>query len=283
MMPVLFFAPDAPKLRELPRGIQLEVLALVHQLQVLRRSPRRSRPRLTPADRLLWMWIRGSGRSDARTRDRQAETVIAWHHCGIRAFGGGRVGDASVGRPLPADVRVLIRAMSNANPLWGAPRIHGELLKLGIDVSQATVAKCMVRSRHPPSQTWRTFWLPGQIVAADFCVGTDCDVRLVVLVFLAHERIASSTWPSLTIQPRPGRFSSCAKRSPGTRRLDFWSTTAITRSTDGRTRRRRSESTKSSRHRVRRGSNTYTERFIGFARREYLDLVIGAVRRDYSG
>jgi hypothetical protein len=64
----------------------------------------------------------------------------------------------TLGRPvIPRDVRVLIRSMAEANPLWGAPRIHGELLKLGIDVCQATVARYMPRHRRPPSQTWRTF------------------------------------------------------------------------------------------------------------------------------
>jgi hypothetical protein len=81
--------------------------------------------------------------------------------------------------------------MSEGNPLWGAPRIHGELLKLGIGVSQASVAKYMVRRRQPPSQTWRTFLRNqiGQIAAADFFVVPTATYRLLfVLVILAHER-----------------------------------------------------------------------------------------------
>ena len=97
-----------------------------------------------------------------------------------------------MGRPaISPDVRALIRTMSEANPRWGAPRIHGELLKLGIDVCQATVAKYMVRRRQPPSQTWRTFLANhrGQIVAADFFVVPTATCRLLfVLVMLAHER-----------------------------------------------------------------------------------------------
>ncbi|CAN5644280.1 hypothetical protein BH20ACI3_BH20ACI3_32970 [soil metagenome] len=63
-----------------------------------------------------------------------------------------------VGRScVSREIRELIRQMSTANPLWGAPRIHGELLKLGVQISQATVAKYIVRRRRPPSQTWRTF------------------------------------------------------------------------------------------------------------------------------
>ena len=81
--------------------------------------------------------------------------------------------------------------MSEANPLWGAPRIHGEFLKLGIDISQATVAKYIVRRRQPPSQTWRTFLRNhiGQLVAADFFVVPTATCRLLfVLVMLAHDR-----------------------------------------------------------------------------------------------
>ncbi len=81
--------------------------------------------------------------------------------------------------------------MSQANSLWGAPRIHGELLKLGVNVSQATVAKYMARRRRPPSQTWRTFLANhlGQIAAADFFVVPTATYRLLfVLVILAHER-----------------------------------------------------------------------------------------------
>jgi putative transposase len=85
------------------------------------------------------------------------ETVIAWHRRGFRLFWTWK-SRRRTGRPtVPRDVRTLIRTMSDANPLWGAPRIHGELLKLGIEVGQASVAKYMVRRRQPPSQTWRSF------------------------------------------------------------------------------------------------------------------------------
>ena len=87
---------------------------------------------------------------------------------------------------MPADVRALIRTMAQANPRWGAPRIYGELLKLGIQISQATVAKYMGRWRQPPSQNWRTSLRNhiGQIVAADFFVVPTVTYRLLfVLVF----------------------------------------------------------------------------------------------------
>jgi putative transposase len=171
--------------------LQLEILALRHQLQVLQRS-RAPRLRLAQADRLLWVWL---SRVWSEWRDGlmivKPETVIAWHRRGFRAFWTWK-SRRPMGRPsVPSDVRALIRTMSEANPRWGAPRIHGELLKLGIEVSQATVAKYMVRLRQPPSQAWRTFLTNhmAQIVAADFFVVPTAACRLLfVLVILAHER-----------------------------------------------------------------------------------------------
>jgi len=169
-------------------ALQLEILALRHQLHVLQRS-RPRRLHLTQADRLLWVWL-----SKVWTQWRSAviivkpDTVIAWHRRAFRLFWTWK----SRHRPtLPADVRALIRTMSEANPLWGAPRIHGELLKLGIDVSQASVAKYLVRPRRPPSQSWRTFLTNHvhQIMAADFFVVPTATGRLLfVLVMLAHAR-----------------------------------------------------------------------------------------------
>ena len=89
------------------------------------------------------------------------------------------------GRPaVSPDVRALIREMSIANPLWGAPRIHGELLKLGISASESTVAKYMRRRRRPPSQTWRTFLTnhASQIMAADLFVVPTVTFRLLFVL-----------------------------------------------------------------------------------------------------
>jgi len=119
------------------------------------------------------------------------ETVIAWHRRAFRLWWNWK-SRCRIGRPtVPANIRTLIRTMAQANPRWGAPRIHGELLKLGIDVCQATLAKYMGRRRQPPSQTWRTFLRNhiGQIVAADFFVVPTVTYRLLfVLVLLAHDR-----------------------------------------------------------------------------------------------
>jgi putative transposase len=172
-------------------GLQLEILALRHQLQVLERT-RPRRMRLTRSDQLLWVWL-----SRVWPGWRSAvvivkpETILAWHRRGFRLFWRWK-SRRRLGRPVvPPDVRLLIQTMAKANPLWGPPRIHGELLKLGIDISQATVAKYMPRHRRPPSQTWRTFLANhvDQIVAADFFLIPTATYRLLfVLVVLAYQR-----------------------------------------------------------------------------------------------
>jgi transposase InsO family protein len=120
------------------------------------------------------------------------ETVIAWHRQGFRLFWSWKSRQKQPGRPeLARDTRALIRRMCLANPLWGAPRIHGELLKLGIDVSQATVAKYTVRTRKPPSQSWRAFLSnhASQLVSTDFFVVPTATFRLLfVFIVLAHQR-----------------------------------------------------------------------------------------------
>jgi len=120
----------------------------------------------------------------------QPDTVIRWHRKGFRLFWTWK-SRRRLGRPtVSPDVRTLIRTMSDANPLWGAPRIHGELLKLGVAISQASVAKYMMR-RRPPSPTWRIFLANHvtQLTAADFFVVPTATYRLLfVLVILAHDR-----------------------------------------------------------------------------------------------
>jgi putative transposase len=138
--------------------LRLENLALRQQLAVLRRSAPK-RVKLTPADRLFWVWLRCVW-TDWKSAliIVKAETVIAWHRKGFRLFWRWKIQHGKPGRPaVPKEVRDLIRVMSRNNPRWGAPRIHGELLKLGIEITEPTVAKYMLRHRQPPSQTWRTF------------------------------------------------------------------------------------------------------------------------------
>jgi putative transposase len=114
--------------------LQLELLAVRHQLHVITRS-RAPRTRLTASDRLLWIWLSHVWRGwQAGLVIVRPETVIAWHRRGFRLFWTWK-SRRRVGRPtVPLEVRTLIRTMSDANPRWGALRIHGELLKLGIEV-----------------------------------------------------------------------------------------------------------------------------------------------------
>ena len=117
-------------------ALQLEILAFRPQLHVLNRS-RPQRLRLTQADRMLWIWLsKFWNRWRAAVVIVKPETVLAWHRRGFRLFWTWK-SQCRKGRPsIPRNVRQLIRTMAEANPLWGAPRIHGELLKLSIDVSQ---------------------------------------------------------------------------------------------------------------------------------------------------
>lgn len=172
--------------------LQLEILALHHQLSVLQREQNR-RPRLTPFDRIFWVWLYRlwPGCLSALVIVKP-ETVIGWHRKGFRAFWTWKSRRGKPGRPpVPKDVRELIRRMCRENPLWGAPRIHGELMKLGIEASQATVSRYMVRHRKPPSQTWRTFLdnHVGCLVSVDFfTVPTATFAILFVFMVLRHDR-----------------------------------------------------------------------------------------------
>ena len=169
--------------------LELENRALRHQLHVLRRQ-RPGRPQLITIDRLLWVWLYRLWPRCLETMVLvKPATVVQWHRQGFRLFWRWR---SRSGRPsVDREVRDLIRQMNTANPLWGAPRIHGELLKLGIEISQATVAKYMVRRRGTPSLTWRSF-LRNQaagIAAIDLFVVASASFRLLyVMIVLAHDR-----------------------------------------------------------------------------------------------
>jgi hypothetical protein len=173
-------------------SLQLENLALRHPIGVLQRSTKK-RPRLTVADRLLWAWLSGVW-ADWRSALAivKPETVMAWHRKGFRLFWIWKLRRRQPGRPpVSRETRELIRKMSRENPLWGAPRIHGELLKLGIDVGETSVGKYRVRRRKPPSRTGRTFLenLLKSMVSVDFfTVPTVRFQVLYVFLVLAHGR-----------------------------------------------------------------------------------------------
>ena len=171
--------------------MQLEILALRHQLAVYKRSAKR--PRLKPADRILWSWIARlwPGWREALVIVRP-RTVIAWQRRRFRDHWTRLCRSGKPGRPVvPKQVRALIRRMSTANPLWGAPRIVGELKKIGIDVAKSTVEKYMVHPRRPPSPTWMTF-LENHLrdtVSIDFFVVPTVRFHILyVFLILAHDR-----------------------------------------------------------------------------------------------
>ena len=136
------------------------------------------------------------------------ETVVAWHRKGFRLYWTWKSRHGQPGRPaLAKKTRELIRKMSLANPLWGAPRIHGELLKLGIALSQATVAEYIVHTRRPPSQSWRAFLNNhvDQLVSRDFFVVPTATFRLLfVFVVLAHPLCANYANVGRRLLPRSG-------------------------------------------------------------------------------
>lgn len=171
------------------RDLALENPVLRQQLAVLKH--RHPRPRLTSADRWFWvvlsrMW---SGWQES-LHIVQPETIVRWHRQGFRCY--WRWKSRSRGRPkINPEIRYLIRRLCQANPLWGAPRIHGELLKLGIEISEATVSKYMIRRRGPPSQTWRAFLQnhAKELVGLDFFTVPSATFKvLFVLVILSHVR-----------------------------------------------------------------------------------------------
>ncbi len=173
-------------------SLHLEIPALRHQLVVLQRTNKK-RLRLRTSDRILWIVL---SRFWPQWRECfmlvKPNTVISWHRKGFQLFWKWKSRRGKSGRPgVSREIRDLIRNMSASNCLWGAPRLHGELLKLGIEVSQATVAKYMVKHRKPPSQPWRTFLENhvNQLVSVDFFVVPTVTFRILyVFLALAHDR-----------------------------------------------------------------------------------------------
>ena len=172
-------------------AMQLEILALRHQVAVYKQHIHR--PRLRPSDRLFWVWLsRLWSQWQEALAFVQPRTVIAWQQRRFRDHWRRLSQRGTPGRPAIAkDVRDLIRTMWRANPTWGSPRIMGELRKLGIDVAKSTVEKYRGRRRKPPSPTWKTFLNDHvkDLVALDFFTVPTVTFRvLFVLVILAHER-----------------------------------------------------------------------------------------------
>src|SRR6476661_3501030 len=257
-------------------SLEAEILALRHQLNVLRRtSPRR--PVFSNFDRMIFVCLY---RIAPRILDAitivEPETVIRWHRAGFRSFWRWK-SSRRAGRPsVPPEIRQLIREMSLANPLWGAPRIHGELLKLGIDVGQTSVAKYMARRRRPPSQGWRTFLLnhADGIASIDLFVVPTISFKLLYgLPILRHDREACG-WepvPDYLVRDRDRVYGQAFARR--LRAMGIRDRPTAPRSP---------------------WQNGYAERLIGSIRRECLDHVIvfgerhlrhvlGAYQQYYNG
>jgi hypothetical protein len=185
------------------RRLEAEILVLRHQLNVLQqRAPRRLLLRW--ADRALFVWLyrRWPRILDAVTIVRP-ETVMRWHRMGFAAYWRWKSRPRG-GRPrIGKEVGDLIRRMSIENPLWGAPKIHGELLKLGIDVAQSTVSIYMVPRQGRPLQTWKSFLRNHgeEIASIDlFVVPTISFRQLFVFLVLGHRR-RQLVWFAVTQNP----------------------------------------------------------------------------------
>ena len=185
---LLSLIPTTLRLRS---DLALENLALRQQLAVLNR--RRRRPKLRKLDRFFWVLLfRSWGRWKETLVIVKPETVLRWHRRRFASYWTRLSGHNSPGRPgKDREIRELIRKMARSNPLWGAPRVHGELLKLGIDISERTVSRWMPRRTKPPPQNWRAFLDNhiGELVSIDFFTVPTATFRvLFVLIVLAHDR-----------------------------------------------------------------------------------------------
>ena len=174
-------------------ALHLENLALRQQLAALDRKG--ARPSLRMADRLFWVVLSRlwSGWREILVIVKP-ETVIGWHRKGFRRFWTRKSRRGKPGRPpVSSEFRGLIRRMSRENPLWGAPRIHGELRMLGFEVSEAAVSKYMPRHPKPPSQTWRTFLENhvGCLASTDFFVVPTATFSLLFVARCAAARASA--------------------------------------------------------------------------------------------
>jgi hypothetical protein len=177
-------------------------VALRHQLNVLRRkAPKRIA--FSTFDRLIFSGLyRISPRIVNALVIVKPETVIRWHRAGFRLFWRWKSRSRGGRSKVPLEIRQLIH-MSLANPLWGAPRIHGELLKLGIEIGQTSAAKYMARHRKPPSQGWMTFLRnhADGIASIDLFVVPTLSFRLLYgLLILSHGR-RRILWLGVTAHP----------------------------------------------------------------------------------
>jgi transposase InsO family protein len=258
--------------------LEAEILVLRQQINVLRRkSPKRFA--FGNFDRLVFVGLYRlvPGIVDALAIIRP-ETGVRWHRAGFRTFWRWKSRRRG-GRPrVPLEIRRLIRDMGLANPLWGAPRIHGERLKLGIDVGQTSVAKYMARRRRGPSQGWRTFLCNHAhgIASMDLFVVPTLSFRLLYgLLVLRHCR-RRIMWLGMTANPTAELISRQLTESCGweaapeyiVRDRDCTYGKAYVRRVRAMGIRDRPTAPRSP------WQNAYAERLIGSIRRDLLDHVV---------
>ena len=259
-------------------ALEAEILVLRQQINVLRRT-RPRRPPFISIDRLI---LGGVCRLFPKMYDALAivrpDTVIRWHRAGFRSYWRWK-SRRRCGRPtVPLEIRRLIREMSIANPLWGAPRIHGELLKLGIDIGQTSVAKYMARRRAPPSQGWKTFLRnhADGIAAMDLFVVPTISFRLLYgLLIMGHGR-RQILWFGVTAHPTAEWIANQLTEACGWEQIPSY----LIRDRDGAygeifIRRVRSIGIRDRPTSPRSPwQNAYAERLIGSIRRECIDHVV---------
>jgi transposase InsO family protein len=197
-------SPFKSKLR-----LEAENAVLRHQLIVLRRRLH-GRVRLTNHDRLffiqLYRWFPSILQVLTIIRP---ETLVRWHRAGFRCYWRWKSRRRG-GRPqIETELRALIRLMSTENPLWGAPRIHGELLKLGFEIAQSSVAKYMVKRQGPPSQGWRTFLRnhAPDIAAMDMFVVPTIGLKLLYGFVIVRVHRRELVWINVTTNPTAERVA----------------------------------------------------------------------------
>jgi len=258
--------------------LEAKIWTLRQQINVLRRTAPKKFP-FNTTDRLIFV---GLYRLFPRVCDALAivrpDTIVRWHRAGSKSYWRWKSRRRG-GRPIvPPEIRRLVREMSIANPLWGAPRIHGELLKLGIDIGQTSVAKYMARRRGPPSQGWKTFLHnhADGIAAMDLFVVPTISFRLLYgLLIMGHGR-RHILWFGVTSHPTAEWIANQITEACGWEQAPCY----LIRDRDGAygetfTRRLRSMGIRDRPTSPRSPwQNGYAERLIGSIRRECLDYII---------
>src|SRR6195256_2936699 len=259
-------------------SLEAEILILRHQLNIQRRHVPK-RVAFSAMDRLILVGLyRLVPNTIKALTIVKPDTVIRWHRAGFRSYWRWK-SRHRCGRPtVPLEIRRLIRGMSIANPLWGAPRIHGELLKLGIEIGQTSVGKYMARRRGPPSQGWKTFLRnhADGIVAMDLFVVPTISFRLLYgLLIMGHGR-RQILWFGVTAHPTTEWIANQFTEACGWEQAPRY----LIRDRDGAygevfIRRLRSMGIRDRPTSPRSPwQNAYAERLIGSIRRECLDHVV---------